>query len=96
MQNPNPHLQRGDSRAVQVKTPVTGLRPMKCHKRSFAAPAFPIASFCLEVEVFDRSGKKITVIFVKSVFLERIFCRKNSVPSAAPWCTVLLLTLLLA
>lgn len=58
LQNPNPHLQRGDSRTLQVKTPVTGLRPTKCHKCSFAAPGFPVVSFCLEVKVFDRSGKK--------------------------------------
>lgn len=97
LQNPNPHLQRGDSRALQVKTPVTGLRPTKCHKCSFAAPGFPVVSFCLEVKVFDRSGKKNTEILCQSVFLGRVFCRKkNFFLSAALWCTGLLLTLFLA
>lgn len=68
LQNPTPHLQRGDSRALQVKTPVTGLRPTKCHKCSFAAPGFPVVSFCLEVKVFDRSGKKLQNFFVRVVF----------------------------
>lgn len=68
LQNPNSHLQRGDSRAVASQTPVTVLTSIKCHKCSFAAPAFPIASFCLEIEVVNRSGKKITEFCVEVFF----------------------------
>lgn len=97
-QNPNPQLQRSGSRAMQVKTPITELRPIKCHKCSFAASGFSVLSFCLEVGVFDRSGKKkLQNSVFEWFFLERVFCRKkNSVPSGALWCTVLLLTPLLA
>lgn len=63
---------------MQVRTPVTVLGPIKCHKCSFAAPAFPIVSFCLEVEVVDRSGEKLQNSELECVFgenfLQEEFC----------------------
>lgn len=57
LQNPNSHLQTLEQ--CKRKLQLQGSDPKECHKCSFAAPAFPFVSFCLEVEVVDRSGKKI-------------------------------------